>query len=156
MPAVQPVKATPNKNAGSRIGTQRKQPTPPTMAVHPMIEMLSGLGDAGPVAPEAKAAFVDFALNWMSHQTAIANGIPNISAMLLRKVCLVPAVISGGMRTTIVASRVRADHAPRKPAKIRMDVRAQERRRKTPIAVQIPRAASAAVIAAAAIAIWVP
>src|ERR1700674_5810196 len=87
----------------------------------------------------------------MSHQTAIANGTPNITAITRRKVCCVPAVTSGGMGTAMVISRLKMEPAARKPAKTRIDMRAQERRRKSPTEVQMPMPASAANIAAPAI-----
>ncbi len=63
MPAIQPLKIAPNKNAGVRVRIAKRQDATPRMLTQPMIVMLSGLGDAGPAMGDAKAAFVDGVLN---------------------------------------------------------------------------------------------
>ena len=62
-----------------------------------------------------------------------------------------PAVVSGGRGTAVVITRVKMENAARKPAKTRIDVRAHERRRKSPTEVQMPMPASATNITAPAI-----
>ena len=124
---------------------------PPRMLNQAMTVMLSGLGDSAPAMGDRKAAFVDGVLNWMSHQMAIANGIPNATAIDRRTMSSVPADVPGGMGTARIARRLKTKIAARKPAKIRIDVRAHERRRKSPTEVQMPMPASATNIAAVVI-----
>ena len=57
---------------------------------------------------------------------------------------------SGGMGTAMVMIRLKMEIAARKPAKIMIDVRDQERRRKSPTDVQMPMPANAANITAPA------
>jgi hypothetical protein len=52
------------------------------------------------------------------------------------------------MGMAIVSSRLNKEVAARKPAKITIDVRAHERMRKSPTAVQMPRAPSRVIITA--------
>jgi hypothetical protein len=116
--------------------------------------MLIGLGDAAPAIDDAKAAFVEGALNCMSHQTPITNGIANITAIVRRAVCRVLAENSGGKGTAMVKRRQKRQPTTTKPAKMRIDVRAHDRRRNSPTEVHIPMTANAAHIAAAAITNW--
>ena len=86
----------------------------------------------------------------MSHQTPIATGMPNITVMIRRKF----SANSGGMGTAMLISRLKMQLTTRKPAKIRIDVRAHDRSRISPTEVQTPMTAKAAHIAAPAITNW--
>src|SRR2546423_941143 len=83
----------------------------------------------------------------MSHHTPMASGIPNVAAAIWRKERALPAVNSAGTGTNIAIPRPNIEPATRKPAKIRIDMRAHGRRRKSPTAVQTPIPPNVAYIA---------
>ena len=88
----------------------------------------------------------------MSHQTAIANGTPNMSVTVRRKFRAVSAENPGGVGMAMVPSRAKNEPNAAKPAKIRIDVRAHGWSRKSPTDVTMPTTANAAIMSPPAIA----
>jgi hypothetical protein len=122
------------------------------MHIQAMTVMLSGLEDATSGRGDAKAAFVDGVLNWKSHQMEIAKGMENANTIPWRMVRSAVEGTSGGIGMILLTSKAMMHHAAVKPAKIRIVVRAHDRRRKSPTEVQMPKQASAAIIAVPAMA----
>ena len=82
---------------------------------------------------------------------AIANGMPNVTAIDPRTRFSESLDVPGGIGMTVITSRLKVKVAARKPAKIRIDMRAHGRSRKSPTEVQLPMPANTRNIAAVVI-----
>src|SRR3954467_7395396 len=115
---------------------------PPMIITQAITVMLIGLEEGTP-STEANADFADRVLNCNSHQTPIANGTANTSDVPTRRPVLVFASRSGGIGIRRNTSTPKRQATARKPAKMRIAVRAHGRSRKTPTDVQMPKIAAA-------------